>query len=230
MTGVRYPNESPEYRLARDALLEQEKALIAQVKTVAAQRRRLPPGGKIKEDYIFIGANEDTLGRELRLSDLFGDKETLLIYSYMFGPHWDKPCLSCTSLVDGFERAAFSVSADAAFVVVAAATHHQLYDWAQQRGWQQLRLVSAERTSYLRDYCCQTGDDDKTLSPVMHVFTRRDGEIRHFWGTEMIGNSVDMVWAYWNLMDMTPEGRPDRLTPLQDFHSKFLEEHYLPKE
>ena len=229
MMAVRYPNESSEYRAARDALLEEEKALIEQVRAVAAQRRALPPGGLVPEDYVFVGANDDTLGRDLRLSELFGDKDTLLLYSYMYGPNWDKPCLSCTSLVDGYDRAAPSVMHDAAFVVVTAATHNQLNAWAQHRGWQNIQLVSAEKTNYLRDYHCQTGDDDKSLLPVMHVFTRDDDGTRHFYGTEMQGNSVDMVWVYWNLMDLTPRGRPDRMMPPQDFRSHYLEEHYLSK-
>lgn len=228
MSELKYPNESPEYRKARDALLKEEYALIDQVKALAEKRRRLPLGGKIKEDYVFTGANQATLGKEVRLSELFGEKNTLLIYSYMFGPDWDKPCMSCTSLVDGFDRAAISVTHDAAFAVVTAAGASKLNDWAQSRGWQHITLVSAENNSYLRDYQSQTGDDDKSLAPVMQVFTRRDEGIYHFWGTEMQGNSIDMVWAYWNLMDMTPEGRPDRMTPPQDFRSEYLEKYYLP--
>lgn len=227
MSELKYPNETRAYREARDALLEEEEALVAQVKAVAAKRRALPPGGEVREDYVFVGANEDNLGRDVRLSELFGDKKTLLLYAYMFGPGWDKPCPSCTSIIDGFDRAAISVTHDAAFAVVAAARPKQLNDWAKSRAWRNIRLVSAEKTKYLRDYCCQTGDDDTTLWPVMHVFTKKNGTIRHFWGTEMQGNSIDMVWAYWNLMDMTPEGRPERQTPPQDFHSKFLEKHYL---
>jgi predicted dithiol-disulfide oxidoreductase (DUF899 family) len=90
--------------------------------------------------------------------------------------------------------------------------------------------VSAEKTEYLRDYRCQDDDSDATLQPVMHVFTKRDDGIHHFWGTETRENHMDMVWAYWNLMDMTPEGRPDVLTAPQDFRSEFLEEHYLEEE
>jgi predicted dithiol-disulfide oxidoreductase (DUF899 family) len=44
------------------------------------------------------------------------------------------------------------------------------------------------------------------------------------------GNHVDTVWPYWNLMDFTPEGRPDIPTPPQKFRSEFLEKHYLNKE
>jgi predicted dithiol-disulfide oxidoreductase (DUF899 family) len=47
--------------------------------------------------------------------------------------------------------------------------------------------------------------------------------------TELTSNHVDTVWPYWNLMDFTPEGRPDILTPPQNFRSKFLEDHYLNK-
>lgn len=226
---TKYPNETTEYRVARDALLEEEKALIEHVRAVAAQRRALPPGGLVPEDYVFVGANDDTLGRDIHLSELFGDKDTLLLYSCMYGPNWDKPCLSCTSLVDGFDRAAPSVRHDAAFAIVTAAKHEQLNDWARRRGWRQIPLVSAEKTTYLRDYQCQTGDDDTSLLPVMHVFTRDADGVRHFYGTEMQGNSVDMVWVYWNLMDLTPRGRPDRLMPPQDFRSQYLEDHYLPK-
>ena len=229
MTDIEFPNESPEYRKARNALLKKEYALIEQVKAVAAERRALPPGGEVPENYAFVGANDDTLGKTQHLSDLFGGKDTLLIYSYMFGPNWDKPCLSCTSIVDVFDRAALSVKHNAAFAVVTAAGAQKLNEWARSRGWKHITLVSAEKTGYLRDYYGQTGDDDKSLWPMVNVFTKKDGRIRHFWGTEMRGNSIDMVWAYWNLMDMTPEGRPDRMTPPQDFRSKYLEDHYLPK-
>ncbi|MBT8143304.1 MAG: DUF899 family protein, partial [Gammaproteobacteria bacterium] len=166
MTNKKYPNESDEYRAARNALLAEEETLIARIRDLAERRRQLPRGGKLPEDYVFVGANNDNLGQELPLSSLFGDKDTLMIYSYMFGPNWDKPCLSCTSLVDGFDRAAFSVGHDVAFVVVTAAPAQKLNDWANSRGWQQVRLVSAEKTDYLRDYQCQTGDDDKSLWPV----------------------------------------------------------------
>ena len=66
--------------------------------------------------------------------------------------------------------------------------------------------------------------------PVMHVFRRRDGKIFHFWGTELPANHVDTVWPYWNLMDFTPEGRPDIPTPPQNFRSEFLEKNYLNKK
>ena len=48
-----FPNESAEYRQARNALLDAEIALRRQTEAVATQRRALPPGGEVREDYIF---------------------------------------------------------------------------------------------------------------------------------------------------------------------------------
>ena len=42
--GVTFPNESPEYRQARDKLLHREAALRREMEAVAAELRALPPG------------------------------------------------------------------------------------------------------------------------------------------------------------------------------------------
>jgi predicted dithiol-disulfide oxidoreductase (DUF899 family) len=229
MSEPRFPNESREYRAARDSLLKDEQELVDKVKSVAAQRRKLPAGGQLKEDYVFQWANDGKVGKPVKFSELFGDKDTLLLYSWMFGPNWDHPCTSCTSLMDGFDRAWYSVSQDAAFVGIAKAPAEKINAWAKQRGWSQIPLVSGYDSLFQADYKCQGESDDMQL-PVMHVFRKQGGKILHFWATERLENHVDTVWAYWNLMDYTPEGRPDILTPPQNFRSQFLEEHYLSKE
>jgi predicted dithiol-disulfide oxidoreductase (DUF899 family) len=227
MSELRYPNESPEYREARDALAEEEQALVDKLRAVAAKRRALPRGGRLKEDYDLQWASDGKAGSPVKFSELFGDKDTLLIYSFMFGPSWDNPCPSCTSLVDGFDRSWYQVSQDAAFVAIAKAPAERINAWAKERGWTQIPLVSGYRSEFQADYRCQEPDNDEMQWPVMHCFMRHDGEIFHFWATELSSNHVDTVWPYWNLMDFTPEGRPDRLMPPQRFRSHFLEEHYL---
>ena len=228
MSEPRLPNESRAYRDARDALLKDEQELIDKVKAVAAKRRRLPLGGELKEDYVFQWANDGKVGKSVRFSELFADKSTLLLYSFMFGPNWDKPCPSCTSLVDGFDRSWYQVSRNAAFVAIAKAPANRINAWARTRGWTQIPLVSGFDSPYQADYKCQ-GDSDDMQYPVMHVFTRRKGKIFHFWGTEGMSNHLDTVWPYWNLMDYTPEGRPNLDTPPQNFRSEFLEKNYLNK-
>ena len=228
MSKLLYPNESTKYRAARGSLLKDEQALVDKVKSLAEKRRRLPLGGQLKEDYVFQWANDGKVGRRVKFSKLFGDKKTLLIYSFMFGPSWDNPCPSCTSLMDGFDRTSYQVTRDAAFVAIAKAPAKKINAWARKRGWSQIALVSGYESPYQADYRCQGESDDMQL-PVMHVFRKRNGKIFHFWGTELSWNHVDTVWPYWNLMDFTPEGRPDNLTPPQKFRSRFLEKHYLNK-
>jgi len=229
MSDSRYPNESREYRAARDALLKDEQELVDRVLAVAEKRRRLPQGGALKEDYVFQWATEGKVGQSVTFSELFGDRSTLLLYSFMFGPSWDNPCPSCTSLMDGFDRSWYQVSRDAAFVAIAKAPAERIHAWAAQRGWSQIPLLSGSESPFQADYKCQKDSDDMQL-PVMHVFRKQAGRIFHFWATELPACHLDTVWPYWNLMDFTPEGRPDIETPPQKFRSRFLEKNYLHEE
>ena len=229
MSALRYPNETREYRKARDALLKEEQALVDKVKALAAKRRELPLGGELKEDYVFQWANDGKVGKRVKLSELFGDKDTLMIYSFMYGPGWDNPCPSCTSLMDGFDRSAYQVTRNAAFVGIAKAPAEKINAWAEKRGWTQIALLSGYESPFQADYKCQ-GDSDDMQWPVMLVFMKHGGKIHLFWATELDSNHVDTVWPYWNLMDFTPEGRPDLVVPPQKFRSKFLEKNYLHTE
>jgi predicted dithiol-disulfide oxidoreductase (DUF899 family) len=49
-SDVRFPNESAEYRRAREALLAEEIELRRHIERVAEQRRALPPGGEASKD------------------------------------------------------------------------------------------------------------------------------------------------------------------------------------
>jgi predicted dithiol-disulfide oxidoreductase (DUF899 family) len=230
MSELRFPNESQEYRAAREALGKEEKELVDKVKAVAAKRRNLPPGGELKQDYVLQWASDGKVGKKLgervKFSELFGDKDTLILYSWMFGPSWDKPCPSCTSLMDGFDRAWYSVSRDAAFAAIAKAPAEKINAWAKERGWSQIPLLSGYESPFQKDYKCQGETDDQAMAGML-VFKKQDGKIVLFWSSESQSNFVDMVWPYWNLMDLTPEGRPDRPTPLQAFKPEFFEKHYL---
>jgi Uncharacterized protein conserved in bacteria len=131
--------------------------------------------------------------------------------------------------MDGFDRSAYQVTRDAAFAGIAKAPAEKIDAWAKKRGWTQIGLLSGFESPFQADYKCQ-GDSDDMQLPVMHVFTKKGGKIHHFWATELPSNHVDTVWPYWNLMDFTPEGRPDNVTPPQEFRSRFLEKHYLHLE
>jgi len=206
---VTFPNESDAYRLARNALLDAEIALRAQIEAAAEMRRALPLGGEIAEDYAFM-----TLDGETRtVSSLFGDHETLALYSYMFAPGDARPCPACTSLLDGLDGLMPQIAQRIAFHVVSSAMPAQLIAIKQARGWQNVSLSSANGTDYQIRYHGRTADGEQ---PMMNVFRKQDGVIRHFWSTEMLRaeqnghpRHMDLAWPIWNIFDMTPEGRGD---------------------
>src|SRR6266487_1169231 len=110
---VHFPNESAAYRKARNALLVEEIELRRHIERVASQRRTLPPGGEIPEDFEFVSRQGPA-----RLSDLFRDKSTLLVYSMMYGPQREEPCPMCTSFLNSWNGTAINLRERVAMVVI----------------------------------------------------------------------------------------------------------------
>ena len=231
--GITFPEESAEYRTARDRLLEREIELRRAMEEVAAERRALPPGGEVPEDYAFQGPNADGAGAEVRLSELFAPgKDSLAIYSFMFprdprddrpGPAGgetarlkleDGPCPSCVALLDQLDGAVEHAIQHINLVVVAKAPIERVVTFGKERGWRRLRLLSSATNSYNRDYHAETADGAQ--SPMLNVFHRDGDTIRHFWGSELFyapsepgqdPRHVGTIEPVWNLFDLTPEGR-----------------------
>ena len=63
--AIGFPGEDPNYRDARNKLLEAEMQLRKQLESVAALRRQLPPGGRIPQDYVFDEDNGQVLFSQL---------------------------------------------------------------------------------------------------------------------------------------------------------------------
>jgi predicted dithiol-disulfide oxidoreductase (DUF899 family) len=217
----RFPGESDEYRIARDELLRAELALRQRVEEVAALRRALPLGGRVEDDYVFDEIGPDGKVKDIRLSELFPvGIDTLLLYSFMFGPDWDKPCPMCTSAVDAWSGNAAYVREHAGFAICAKAPVERLRDWAEERGWRNLKLLSSGRNTFNVDYHAEFEAEHGDQQPVLHVFARRGAHVYHSWSSEMLyvpaeGNTrhVDMAWPLWNLLDLTPEGRGESWYP-----------------
>ena len=209
---LRYPNESPDYRRARTALLAEEIQLRRHIERVAEQRRQLPPGGEVTKPYAFEGE-----GGRCDFEGLFGDKTTLVIYSYMFGPQRAEPCPMCTSLLSSWDGEVPDITQRVALAVIARSPIQRLLDFKRQRGWRHLPLYCDLTGEFSRDYHALA--DNGGEFPGFNVFTRRDGGIRHFWSGEMDGNTVDPgqdprgapdLMPLWTILDSTPEGRaPD---------------------
>ncbi len=232
--GITLPGESPEYRAARDRLLEQEVELRRATEAVAAARRELPPGGRVGMDYVFDGAGADGAPAQVRLSELFQPgKDSLVLYSFMFPrdpgdqtpgpsdgetallPLAERPCPSCVAFLDQLDGAAEHASQHLNLAVIAKAPLPRVLAFARERGWRSLRLLSSARNSYNADYFAQTPDGAQR--PMLTVFHREGDVIRHFWSSELFyapsdsgqePRHVGTLEPLWNLFDLTPEGRP----------------------
>jgi predicted dithiol-disulfide oxidoreductase (DUF899 family) len=218
-SGVRFPNETEEYRRARTALLAEEIELRRRIERVAEQRRALPPGGTVSTDYRFRGEHGP-----VSFADLFAGKQTLVAYNWMFGPQRERPCPMCTSLLGAWDGEARDVDQRVALVVIARSPIERLLAFSRERGWRHLRIFSDVDGAYSRDYHALSpeGDDE----PAFNVFTRRDGTLRHFWAGEMGFATADPgqdprgapdLMPLWTILDATPEGRGTDWYPKLDY-------------
>lgn len=222
---VRFPGETSEYRAARDRLLAAERDLRRNIEQVAAMRRELPLGGVVEEDYRFDEEAPDLADaaavRHVRLSELFRDgKDTLVLYSFMFGPDAKEPCPFCTSLLDGLNGQSPHITQRVNFAVVAKSPIARIREFARGRGWNHLRLLSSAHNTYNRDYHGELADGNQM--PSLNVFVRRAGATRHSYNTELLfapsdhgqdGRHVDIIWPLWNVLDFTPDGRGTKWGP-----------------
>jgi predicted dithiol-disulfide oxidoreductase (DUF899 family) len=217
--SVRFSGESDAYREARNELLQSEMKLRKLIEETAALRRKLPLGGEIPENYVFDEGAADLedshSGRKTRFAELFQPgKDTLVVYSFMYGPEMKTPCTSCTSILDGLNGTAPHANDRINLVVVAKSPLERVRTFAHGRGWRNLRLLSSAGNNYNRDYQGETADAKQM--PALNVFARRNGKIYHFCCSELMfvprepgqdPRHVDVIWPMWNLFDFTPEGR-----------------------
>lgn len=229
-----FPNEAQAYRLARNALLDQEKTLRRQMEAVAVSLRRLPVGGEVPQDYVFDRIGPSGAPAKVSLSQLFRGFDTLMIYHYMFprhsgddrpgpthGPTADLPlaagpCPSCTALIDMWEGTMPHFEGlGGNLVVVARAPIEHLAAFAREKGWKHIRLLSAAGNSFRRDYAGDGANGESV--PIMTVFHRdAAGTIRLHWASELVFEPTEpgqdmrhlgTVEPLWTLFDLTPCGR-----------------------
>jgi predicted dithiol-disulfide oxidoreductase (DUF899 family) len=123
---------SEEWRAARVALLDQEKALTRARDELSAERRRLPMV-RVEADYRFSGPD----GAEATLLDLFDGRLQLIVGHFMFDPEWTDGCPSCTAgaeeMSDGLRD--HLARRDTRLVYVSRAPIERIEDYKARKGW-----------------------------------------------------------------------------------------------
>ena len=205
-----FPGASDEYTQARQELLKDEIEFRRHMTRVAERRRSLPDGPVIEVNYRFKDAN----GADLGLLELFGDKDTLVTYFWMFGPQRARPCPMCTNWLGAVNGNAADIKQRVSLKILGRSPVERQIAFAEERGWRDLDFVQTVGDDYANDL--RLINADGTENPALVVFKRDGEQVRLFWASEMTKEMADPgqdprdapdIASLWSILDLTPAGR-----------------------
>ncbi|MBX3581924.1 MAG: DUF899 family protein [Rhizobiaceae bacterium] len=205
-----FPGESAAYREARRALLAEEIEFRRHMTRLVEQRRSLPPGPVIEKDYRF----RDAKGDELGLIDLFGDKDTLVAYFWMYGPQRARPCPMCTNWLGAVNGNGADIEQRVSLKILGRSPVERQLAFAAERGWTNLDFVQTVGDDYAKDL--DLINDDGSENPALVVYQRDGDKVRLFWASIMTREMADPgqdprtapdIAPLWSILDLTPGGR-----------------------
>jgi predicted dithiol-disulfide oxidoreductase (DUF899 family) len=216
-----------EWRAARVALLEKEKALTRARDALAAERRELPMV-RVTRDYGFEG-REGTVS----LRELFKDKRQLVVGHFMFDPEWEDGCPSCSAGVDEVAAGKLEhlAARDTRLVYVSRAPLAKLERWQRVKGWD-IPWYSSFGSDFNYDFGVTLDpaygppeynyrplefDDYPAEMPGTSVFLRDGNEVFHTYSNFARG-AEDTASSY-QILDLTPLGRQEDDSPTPSFES-----------
>lgn len=206
-----FPGESEQYAQAREALLAEEIEFRRHMTHLAERRQSLPDGPLIEKDYRF----KDGSGADSGLAELFGDKQTLVTYFWMYGPAREQPCPMCTNWLGGVNGNAQDIKQRVAFRILGRSPVERQRAFADQRGWRNLDFVQTVGDDYAQDLGLLNADGSE--NPALVVYRKRGDSVRLFYAAEMPMGAADPgqdprtapdIAPLWSILDLTPEGRP----------------------
>jgi predicted dithiol-disulfide oxidoreductase (DUF899 family) len=120
-----------EWRAARVALLEEEKAMTRARDALSARRRELPMV-RVDKAYRFEGP-----AGEATLPDLFEGRPQLIVSHFMFDPEWEDGCPSCTAGADEVAPGLLEhlATRDTTLAFVSRAPLARIEAYKAKRGW-----------------------------------------------------------------------------------------------
>jgi predicted dithiol-disulfide oxidoreductase (DUF899 family) len=202
-----------EWKQARIALMEQEKAHTRARDALSAARRRLPMV-EVEKDYVFQGPEGP-----VTLGELFEGRKQLVVYHFMCAPEWTEGCPGCSLMVDNMGHPAHLHARDTSLVVVARAPLETTEPYRRRMGWTVPWVSSAGSTFNYDFHVSFTGDDpdaeynyraapgQKGDAPGVSVFLRDGERIFHTYSAFARGLEPMMTTFAW--LDLTPFGRQE---------------------
>ena len=207
-----------EWLAARKELLAKEKEFTRLRDELSRQRRDLP-WERVEKEYSFEGPH----GKET-LSDLFGGRNQLVIYHFMFDPDWSEGCKSCSLFADHYDRSIIHLhQRDVTMVTVSRAPLAKLEAFKKRMGWS-FKWVSSLGSDFNWDYHVSFTSEEQaekktyynygihpfpsSEGPGISVFTKNDqDEIFHTYSS--FARGLDILIGAYNLLDIVPKGRDE---------------------
>jgi predicted dithiol-disulfide oxidoreductase (DUF899 family) len=174
-----------KYQQASEEIRQYRQQIAAIREKLRATQAAIEP--EVVEDYAF----PRTGGGSTRLSELFGDKDTLLVIHNM-----GSGCPYCTLWADGFNGVFDHLRNRAAFVLSSPDAPEQQQRFASARGWR-FPMVSCKDTAFPRDM----GYWDEGPRPGVSVFKRTEMGIVRVADTSFSpGDDFCSVWHFFDLI------------------------------
>ncbi|MCF7549905.1 DUF899 family protein [Pseudonocardia sp. WMMC193] len=174
------------------ALRTREKAATRELDAIAAQRRRLPMVEM--PDYVLEGPDGP-----VRLVDLFGDQDQLIVYHHMWedGARWQ--CGGCTSFTTQFTRFAGLAKFGARFVIVTQGPIADALAYRDEVG-NRMEWYSTAGSAFGADVGAGPNEGFG-----VNVFLRDGDRVYRTWHTN--GRGVEQLSHLFALVDVLPYGR-----------------------
>ena len=156
----------------------------------------------------------DAIGADVALVCLFGGKDTLVTYFWMYGPQRERPCPMCTNWLGAVNGNANDIAQRVSLKILSRSPVKRQVAFAQERGWQHLDFVQTADDDYANDLGLL--NPDGTENPALVVYRREGDKVRLFWPSAMKLEMADPgqdsrdapdIASLWNLLDLNPEGR-----------------------
>ena len=162
-------------------------------KKMREARASIEPEGV--SDYLFKRAG----GGTVKLSELFGDKDTLFVIHNM-----GASCPYCTLWADGFNGIYDHLANRATFVLSSPDTPNTQKTFAASRGWR-FPMVSHNGTTFAADMGYRT--EDGGWLPGTSMFRRELNSILRV--SDAGFNPSDDFCVLWHIFDLLPGGAGD---------------------
>lgn len=170
--------------------------LEKQIETI--RKKKIELNSKLADmevkDYIL----KDRNGKEVKLSEMFGDKKNLILVHNM-----GRGCPYCTMWADGFKDTYKEIEKKAPFVLVSPDTPEVHKEFAESHGWN-YPTYSAAGTDFIFDMGYDFIKDGKhNYWPGVSVFEKSDdGKIRRV-AKDYFGPG-DFYCNIWHFLDLVP--------------------------